>query len=162
MQLRSGHDTQDAMTPREEEALMAELYPTPDPGANRASAEDIMISLKFISKDTSQTEEDRLRNLHRMLELCAVEHESEVRGYQVAHRHLIEYEQRYSRMMTYPDVPEESYDSWASWLDKHMKVERLKMRHSRENTKALLKTIDYAERKGKPPHSATSANKNWV
>lgn len=145
MQLRSGHETHGALTHQDEEALMMELYPTPDPESQRIAAEDIELAVKGIDNDLSLTDEQRLHELHCMLELCAAEHEREAQEYQAAHRHLIEHEARVSVMTTYPDIPEHIFDDWTAFLDTKMGEDRSKMEYSRANTEALLNVIRIVE-----------------
>ncbi|KAL8905510.1 MAG: hypothetical protein Q9207_002613 [Kuettlingeria erythrocarpa] len=149
MQLRSGHVTEGVWTIQEEEALRAELYPTPSPEKERQSAAGIKLAVKQITSDPALNEEDRLWRLHRMLELCATELDCEVREYQAAHRHLEEHENRLSVMLSYPDVPEKAFDEWDLYLAREMKNNRSKMKLSRANVDALQKVCSHIERKVK-------------
>ncbi|KAI4135794.1 MAG: hypothetical protein LQ341_005834 [Variospora aurantia] len=146
MQLRSGHDT---LARQDEQALMRELYPTPDPEIHRASPETLIVAVDQISKDKELSEDERLRQCHRMLELCATEHEREVQGYQAVHRHLMEHEEQFGTMLlTYPEVvPEEGFDAWESKLRQDMKDDRSELKDSRARTEAFLKASKYIERR---------------
>lgn len=142
MQLRSGHDT---LALQEEQALMRELYPTPDPETHRASPEMLIMAVEQISKDKELGEDERLRQLHRMLELCAAEHEREVQGYQAAHRHLMEDEADMGRLLAYPEVPQQALDAW----DREIRDDRSALKDSRERTEAFLRASKYIERRCK-------------
>ncbi|KAL9014141.1 MAG: hypothetical protein Q9173_001197 [Seirophora scorigena] len=140
MQLRSGHDT---LALQEEQALMRELYPTPDPETHRASPETLMMAVEQISKDKELGEDERLRQFHRMLELCAAEHEREVQGYQAAHRHLMEDEADLGRLLTYPKVPQQAFDAW----ERGIRDDRSQLKNSRERTEEFLRASKYIERR---------------
>ncbi|KAL8963357.1 MAG: hypothetical protein Q9193_000379 [Seirophora villosa] len=142
MQLRSGHDT---LALQEEQALMRELYPTPDPETHRASPEMLIMAVEQISKDKELGEDERLRQFHRMLELCATEHEREVQGYQAAHRHLMEDEADMSRLLAYPEIPQQAFDAW----DREIRDDRSQLKDSRERTEAFLRASKYIERRYK-------------
>lgn len=142
MQLRSGHDT---LALQEEQALMRELYPTPDPETHRASPEMLIMAVEQISKDKELGEDERLRQYHRMLELCATEHEREVQEYQAAHRHLMEDEADMGRLLAYPEVPQQAFDAW----DREIRDDRSQLKDSRERTEAFLRASKYIERRCK-------------
>ncbi|KAL8937301.1 MAG: hypothetical protein Q9216_004489, partial [Gyalolechia sp. 2 TL-2023] len=145
MQLRSGHDTDTTLTQYQEEALMANLYPTPDPEVHRASAKDIVLSVKGITTDISLSDEQRLHHLHHMLELCALEHERETHTYQAAHRHLIENERDFQAMVAVPKMPENVFHVWEASIDQDMREDKSKMKVSRANANTLLKTMKHVE-----------------
>lgn len=158
MQLRSGQVTEGALTRQEEETLRADLYTTPKSGEKRQSPEAIKLAVKGITSNLALTEEARLWHLHRMLELCAAEHEREVLEYQAAHRHLEEHENRLSVMLSYPDIPDKAFNEWDSDLAGKIKNDRSKMKYSRANTEALLTVCKHIERKGNSRSSAASTN----
>ncbi|KAL8840362.1 MAG: hypothetical protein Q9170_001377 [Blastenia crenularia] len=145
MHLRSGHDTQTALTHREETALMADIYPTPEPEMHRTPVGDIVLAVKGINSDMSLSDEQRLQSLHHMLELCAVEHEREAQGYQVAHRHLVEHEGGFQDLAAFPRLPEDVAEFWEGRIGRDLKRDRSEMRQSRAKAKRLLKTIKYVE-----------------
>ncbi|KAL9606184.1 MAG: hypothetical protein Q9179_000639 [Wetmoreana sp. 5 TL-2023] len=126
---------------------MAGLYPTPDIERPRTPVPDLVQSIKVISKDPELTDEKRLLHLHRMLELCTAEQEREVQEYQAAHRQLVEHEGDFETMVTQTEIPANVYEFWKSSVDGSMKADKMKMKKSRENTKAILKAIRYAEEK---------------
>ncbi|KAL8723220.1 MAG: hypothetical protein Q9225_000410, partial [Loekoesia sp. 1 TL-2023] len=145
MQRGSRHNTHTASNHEDEEALMVEFYPTPDPEVPRTSANDIILSVKGITTDMSLSDEQRLHHLHHMLELCAAEHERELQEYQAAHRHLVEHEGDFQTMVATPKVPEDAFSIWEASIDKDMKADRSQMKRSRENAKTLLKAIKFVE-----------------
>ncbi|KAL8714844.1 MAG: hypothetical protein Q9220_001357 [cf. Caloplaca sp. 1 TL-2023] len=124
---------------------MADLYPSPDQPAHRTPPKDLVCAVEVVSVDTELTEEQRLFHLHRMLELCTLEHEREVEAYQVAHRKLMEHEGDMHTMVAYPKMPDNVFEIWESWINGSMSQDRLQMKRSRKNTKALLGAIKYAE-----------------
>ncbi|KAL9006495.1 MAG: hypothetical protein Q9188_000732 [Gyalolechia gomerana] len=161
MHLRSGHDTHTALTQHQEEAFMAELYPTPDPEVHRTPAKDILLSVKGIITDISLSDEQRLHHLHHMLELCAVEHERETQAYQAAHRHLMENERDFQAMVAVPKMPENVFHIWEASIDTDMKEDRSKMKCSRANANTLLKTMKHVEQQVRKAEKAfTSSAKN--
>lgn len=148
MQLRSGNETHCALAQNDEDVLMAELYPSPDPEVHRATAKDILLSVKGITTDMSLSNEQRLYHLHHMLELCALEHERETQVYQAAHRSLVEKERDYQMMIAVPRMPEDAFRVWEALIDKDMKENRSMMKLSRANARTLLNTIKHVEQIG--------------
>ncbi|KAL8862878.1 MAG: hypothetical protein Q9178_000820 [Gyalolechia marmorata] len=130
---------------QQEMTVLRELYPDPEPGVPRIAATELMQMIEVAGVDMSCTDEDRLRSLHRMLELCTIEHEFEVQNYQASHRRLVEQEGKYNEMLLTPDVPSCAFTPWESYIDRNMSVERANMKESRKKTRAILKAIRFAE-----------------
>ncbi|KAL8781366.1 MAG: hypothetical protein Q9213_006021 [Squamulea squamosa] len=139
------------MTQQQELAVMQDLYPDLDPGLHRINATKLMEMIDLARSNTSCTVEERLHGLHQMLELCTIEHEFEVQDYQAAHRRLLEHEGKFNEMLLVPDVPPGALHSWELYINQRMNAERAIMKESRKKTKAVLKTIGYAEEQGKCP-----------
>ncbi|KAL8936072.1 MAG: hypothetical protein Q9211_004365 [Gyalolechia sp. 1 TL-2023] len=154
MQRRSGHDTHTALTRYDEEALMPDRYPTPDPDVHRTPARDILLSVKDITTDMFLSDEQRLHHLHHTLELCAVEHERETQAYQAAHRHLVENAKGFQAMVAVSQQLENVFPIWAAAIHKDMKEDRCKMKVSRANAKTLLTTMKYVEQKARTAEKA--------
>ncbi len=149
VQLRNGHSYSMDLAYQQEVAVLRELYPDPEPGVPRIAATELMQMIEVASVDMSCTDEDRLRSLHRMLELCTIEHEFEVQNYQASHRRLVEQEGKYNEMLLTPDVPSCAFTPWESYIDLNMRVERANMKESRKKTRAILKALRFAEEQGK-------------
>ncbi|KAL8774742.1 MAG: hypothetical protein Q9209_000681 [Squamulea sp. 1 TL-2023] len=145
VQLRNGHGYSMGMTQQQELAVMQELYPDLDPGLHRMTATKLTEMIDVAMCNTSCTVEERLHGLHHMLELCTIEHEFEVQDYQAAHRRLLEHEGKFNDMLLVPDVPSCALHSWESYINQRMNAERVIMKESRKKTKAVLRTIRYAE-----------------
>lgn len=128
---------------------MNELYPDLDPEVQRVSVIELVRLVDGARADTLWTDEFRLHRFHRILELCTIEHEFEVQGYQAAHRRLLEYEGDLRELLQIPKMPSCAFDPWASYIDQQMEVEKANMKHSRRNSKGLLKVIRCAEEQGK-------------
>ncbi|KAL8951970.1 MAG: hypothetical protein Q9222_002093 [Ikaeria aurantiellina] len=157
MQLRNGKHSETGSTQDEELAIMVDLYSSLNPPVRRTPPKDLMRAVEVVSVDTNLLEEQRLIHLHRMLELCTLEHESEVEAYQQAHLRLVEHEGDMRTMVAYPKMPDNVFELWESWISGSMSHERLQMKKSRKNTKALLAAIKYAEEQVRKTQKTVSA-----
>ncbi|KAL8802231.1 MAG: hypothetical protein Q9182_003951 [Xanthomendoza sp. 2 TL-2023] len=128
---------------------MAELYPDPDPAEEAVPKVQELCEIRFLE------EEERLLRLHRMLEICSLQHEREVQIYQAAHRDLVKDEGEFIRMLAVPNVPQRALKEWEKHVSQNMRGDRSKMRRSRQRTTALLRAIKYTE--GQRQHMARMA-----
>lgn len=148
MDLSNGQDISAGLAQQGEQTLMAELYPTPDGDVHRISAADLKHSTKIIGKDPSLTDQQRLYHLHHMLELSTLELQKELEAYQAAHRQLVEHEGDFEAMVAYPKPPADILQFWESKVDESMNADKVRMKESRNNTKAILKAMRFAEGQG--------------
>ena len=149
VQLRNGHIYSMDLAHHQDLAVMNELYPDLDPEVHRVSVIELVRLVDVIKADVPRTDEFRLHRFHRILELCTIEHEFEVQGYQAAHRRLLEYEGDLRELLQIPKMPSCAFEPWASYIDQQIELEKANMKHSRRNSKGLLKVISYAEEQGK-------------
>ncbi|KAL8754049.1 MAG: hypothetical protein Q9199_004605 [Rusavskia elegans] len=154
VQLRNGHSYSMDSTRQQDLAAMEDLYPNLDPGVHRIAATQLMQLIQVASVDMPCADEERLHRLHRLLELCTIEHEFEVQGYQAAHRRLLEYEEEFRKMLQIRDVPQCAFVACAFSIGQKKGVEKANMRESRKQTKAILRAIRYAEEQSKLPVKA--------
>ena len=159
VQLRNGHSYSTDSSRQQDLAAMEDLYPDLDPGVHRIPATQLMQSIKVASADTAYAEEERLHRLHRLLELCTLEHEFEVQGYQAAHRRLLESEEEFRRMLQIRDVPQREFEAGASSIAQKKDVEKACMKESRKQTKAILRAIGFAEEQSQSPAAKTFPQK---
>ncbi|KAI4282759.1 MAG: hypothetical protein L6R38_002718 [Xanthoria sp. 2 TBL-2021] len=138
-------------------AAMRDLYPDLDPRVRRIAAAQLMQLIEVASVHMPCTDEERLHRLHRLLELCTIEHEFEVQGYQAAHRRLLEYEEESRRMLQIRDVPQCAFVACASSIGQRKDVEKANMKESRKQTKAILRAIRYAEEQMKETETVVAA-----
>lgn len=149
VQLRNGRGYSLEMTHEGEHAIMAELYPDPEPQIQGVSVQYLMQTTQDVSERMFPNEEERLLRLHHILEMCTLEHEREVQKYQAAHRDLVKDEGEFVRMLAVPDVPACAFNKWEKHVNRNMHKDRKKMKASRERTTALLRAIEYAEGRSK-------------
>lgn len=117
VQLRNGNIYSMDLAHHQELAVMNELYPDLDPEVHRVSILELVRFVDSARANTPCRDEFRLHRYHRILDLCTIEHEFEIQGYQAAHRRLLEYEGHLRELLQIPNMPSCAFEPWASYID---------------------------------------------